>query len=139
MSKIVLISCVSLKQDRPSPARELYVSPLFKKNLAYAESLNPDKIFILSAKYGLLEIDEKVAPYDLTLNTMKMAAVREWADSVLAQLRVKADLKEDQFIFLAGQRYRKYLIPFMGEYQIPMEGLGIGRQLSYLTKALRGS
>jgi Family of unknown function (DUF6884) len=32
----------------------MYISPLFQKMMAYAEGLNPKGIFILSAKYGLL-------------------------------------------------------------------------------------
>jgi len=49
MKKIVLISCVSKKLHHKSKAQDLYVSSLFLKNLQYAKSLNPDKIFILSA------------------------------------------------------------------------------------------
>ncbi len=54
MKQIVLISCVSKKLNAKSKAKDLYISPLFKKNLKYATSLNPDETFILSAKYGLV-------------------------------------------------------------------------------------
>lgn len=47
MGTIMLISCVSQKVPHRSPARALYTSTLFKLNLAYAESLKPDAIFIL--------------------------------------------------------------------------------------------
>lgn len=47
MKTIILISCVKEKQDRTCKAEELYISPFFKKSLAYAKSLHPDKIFIL--------------------------------------------------------------------------------------------
>lgn len=46
---IVLVSCVSKKADTPQKAKDLYISDLFKKSLAYACSLEPDGIFILSA------------------------------------------------------------------------------------------
>ena len=39
-------------------------------NLKFAKSLNPDNIFILSAKYGLIDLDEEIEPYDKTLNLM---------------------------------------------------------------------
>jgi hypothetical protein len=55
MSAIVLLSCVKSKRGRPCKAGEMYTSPLFQKMMAYAQSLNPQSIFILSAKYGLLE------------------------------------------------------------------------------------
>ena len=62
MKKIVLISCVSKKLAVKSKAENLYSSVLFKYNLRYAKSLNPEKIFILSAKYGLLSLDDEVEP-----------------------------------------------------------------------------
>jgi len=83
MAKIVLISCVSKKLNHKSKAQDLYVSPLFQKNLRYARSLNPDKIFILSAKYGLLSLTDVVEPYDKTLNKMTSNEIKEWANSVL--------------------------------------------------------
>lgn len=129
MKKIVLISCVKSKLDHPAKARDLYISDLFRSSLAYAQSLKPDKIFILSAKYGLLELDDQIKPYELTLKTMPTAEVKAWSIRVLASLRQKADLKNDLFIFLAGDKYRKYLIPELAYYQIPMKGLSFGQQL----------
>lgn len=132
MTKIVLISCVSKKLNTRSKAQDLYISPLFKKNLQYAKSLNPDKIFILSAKYGLLRLNEEIRPYDKTLNKMCSNEIKEWANLVLNQLRKLTDLENDEFIFLAGDRYRKYLIPYLQNYKIPLKGLGIGKQLKFL-------
>ena len=57
-----------------------------RKNLHYALKLAPDKIFILSAKYGLVGLDEEIEPYDLTLNTMLAKEIKHWADGVLHQL-----------------------------------------------------
>lgn len=51
-------------------AKDMYVSDLFKKSLEYARRLNPAKIYILSAKYGLLELDDMIEPYEITLNEM---------------------------------------------------------------------
>lgn len=67
---------------------------------------------------------------------MKEAEVREWAEIVLADLARKADLKRDRFIFLAGARYRKYLLPFLENTEVPMVGLTIGRQLQWLKRQL---
>ena len=58
MRKIVLISCVSKKLVHAAKVRDIYVSPLFRLNLAYAESLKPDAIYVLSAKHGLLPLDD---------------------------------------------------------------------------------
>lgn len=134
MSKIVLISCVSQKLSHKSKARDLYVSTLFKKNLQFAEKLNPDKIFILSAKYGLVGLEDEIEPYDLTLNTMSASEISHWAKGVLGKLSAVADLQQDQFIFLAGAKYRKYLVPFMTQVEVPLEGLRIGEQLHQLSQ-----
>lgn len=137
MAKIVLISCVSKKLNRKSRAQDLYASPLFRKNLKYANSLNPDKIFILSAKYGLLRLDEEVEPYNQTLNNMSSVEIQQWADLVLARLKEVSSLDEDEFIFLAGENYRKFLIPHLKNYNVPMLGLGIGKQLRWLSERIK--
>jgi cytoplasmic iron level regulating protein YaaA (DUF328/UPF0246 family) len=134
MQRIVLISCVSKKRLQKSRARDLYISPLFKKNLQYATRLGPDKVFVLSAKYGLVGLDDEIEPYDLTLNTMSAGEIKHWAAAVIRQLSVHADLKHDEFIFLAGEKYRRYLLPHLAHYQIPFEGLTIGRQLQKLSE-----
>jgi hypothetical protein len=134
--KVVFISCVSKKLPHKAKAEELYVSPLFKLNLAYAKKLKPDKIFILSAKHGVLKLSDKVAPYDSTLNTMRDSERRKWGTRVVKQLKGKVDLEKDRFIFLAGGRYRKYLMPHMAHAEVPMMHLGIGKQLQYLKRHL---
>lgn len=134
MRSIVLISCVSKKRTQKSRARDLYISPLFVKNLHYAEKLAPDQIFILSAKYGLVELDDEIEPYDLTLNTMSSQEIKRWASGVLRALAEKTDLQHDQFIFLAGAKYRKYLVPHLAHVEIPFEGLRIGEQLQKLSQ-----
>jgi hypothetical protein len=133
MKKIVLISCVSKKRPVKSKARDLYISPLFRKNLKYALKLKPDQIFILSAKYGLVSLEEEIEPYDLTLNTMSANEVKDWSKGVLSDLANEADLEEDLFIFLAGAKYRKYLVGHLTHFEVPFEGLPIGKQLQQLT------
>lgn len=134
MRRIVLISCASKKRSQKSKARDLYVSQLFKLNLRYAEQLAPDQIFILSAKYGLVAPDEELEPYDLTLNTMPASEVKDWAAQILQQLSERTDLQQDQFVFLAGAKYRKYLVPHIAHVEVPFEGLTIGRQLRRLSE-----
>lgn len=137
MAKIVLISCVSKKLHHKSKAQDLYVSPLFQKNLRYAKSLNPDKIFILSAEYGLLDLNREIEPYDKTLNKMSSNEIKEWANSVLNQLQKVSNLSKDEFVFLAGNNYRKFLLPHIKTYKIPMLGFGIGKQLKWLTEKIK--
>jgi len=132
MSSIVLISCVSKKLPYKARAADLYISPLFRMNLHYAEQFAPSKIFILSAKYGLISVEKEIEPYDLTLNNMSAKERKAWAAKVLGQLREYCSLSQDHFIFLAGQKYRQYLIPYLKSYEIPLKSLTIGKQLQFL-------
>ncbi|MCL2873073.1 MAG: hypothetical protein FWF41_08900 [Betaproteobacteria bacterium] len=138
--RIVLISCVAKKRKSPSLARDMYISPLFKGAYQYAKKhLAADRVFILSAKYGLLEETDKIEPYNETLNTKPDSEIKEWAANVLMALSQKTDLQTDEFIFLAGKKYRKFLIEKSGKMKntnndhvsIPLEGLPIGKQLKF--------
>lgn len=133
MAKVVLLSCVKSKRSSRSRAEDLYTSALFRKSLAFAKTLNPDHIFILSAKHGLLKLDQRIDPYELTLNRMGVSERRTWAEKVLGQLSKHTDLQRDRFVFLAGQRYREGLTPHMRHVSVPMEGMLFGEQLSWLT------
>lgn len=131
---IALVSCVAQKLDRPAPARDLYTSPLFVGLRRYAET-RADAWFILSAKYGLVDPNEVIAPYELTLNTQGTQARRAWAARVREALAPKLP-PGCAVILLAGQRYREFIEPWLRErghpVSIPLEGLPIGRQLQWL-------
>jgi cytoplasmic iron level regulating protein YaaA (DUF328/UPF0246 family) len=101
-------------------------------NLAFAHSLLPDKIFILSAKYGLVDLEQELEPYEQTLNTMSASEIKLWSEKVREQIGGKIDLKNDEVVFLAGEKYRKHLLPFFDKTSVPLKGLGIGKQLHYL-------
>lgn len=78
---IAFISCVKTKQNK---AQDMYISDLFKKSLKYAKQ-HADKIYILSAKYGLLKLDEIIYPYEKTLNGLSEYEKKEWAYKVFKQ------------------------------------------------------
>lgn len=143
--KIALISCVSQKLELAKgefvQAKDLYTSPLFVKAYAYAKQLGVDKIYILSAKYGLLEEESKISWYNETLLNKSSKECKEWANKVLDELKAKGhDLSNDTFYLLAGKKYYQYLI---GESKIekanyPYQGLkGIGHILSFLKSKLQ--
>lgn len=134
MSKIVLISCVSQKNNFPCKAKDLYISPLFIKSLKYAKQLNPDKIYILSAKYGLLDSEKIVEPYNMTLKDFSKKEKLEWAQKVLIDLHEQTSLRKDEFIILAGSVYCENLLKHIKNYTLPMGNLPIGKRLKWLTE-----
>jgi hypothetical protein len=137
MKTLVLISCVKTKLHRSAKAEELYTSDLFRKSYQYARSLNPDMIFILSAKYGLLPSEKIIEPYEMTLNSMKAADRKIWSATILEDLRKYADPNKDKFIFLCGAKYREYLLHGICHYEIPMVGLRNGQQKKWLKEKLK--
>lgn len=131
---ISLVSCVSVKRASPAPAKDLYQSTWFIKARAYVEA-NGARWFILSAKHGLVQPDEVISPYELTLNTMGIAERRNWARLVQKQMDERMPNAKCIEV-LAGQRYREFLMDYLRgrgtTVDIPMEGLPIGKQLSWL-------
>lgn len=135
MRRIVLISCVSRKLDHAAKARELYTSTWFKLAMAYAQTLKPDRVFVLSARHGLLDLEQRVEPYNESLKTFRRDQVLRWASRTIEQLRSKIDLKRDEVIFLAGERYRRFLMPSIKKAKAPLERMAIGKQLQYMKNA----
>lgn len=138
--RLFLVSCVKTKLPRPARAKDLYVSDWFRKARAYVER-EGGEWRILSAKYGLVDPEEVIQPYEKTLTTMRTAERRMWAAEVLDELELcLADV--DAVVFLAGQRYREFLEPSLRSrgvaLDVPMRGLSQGRQLAWLGARLRG-
>lgn len=130
------VSCVGLKRNEPSAAKDLYISDWFKKARRYAEAAG-GRWYILSAEHGLVAPETRIAPYEKTLNTMRIGERREWAMKVRNQMdEVLPDLS--RAVFMAGQRYREFLIGYFEQRKVavitPMAGLKIGEQLSWLLK-----
>jgi len=144
MKKIVLIACVSQKGDKKAKAKDLYKGQLFKSSLAYAYKLNPDKIFILSALHHLLDLYKEIEPYNVTLSNvpkdkrkqglkiLNSTEKKEWGEKVIEQLSEQADLKNDNFIILAGQEYIKPIIDAISHLTNPLKGLRQGERVKFL-------
>ncbi len=79
----IVIPCGSkkLRTSKPVPARELYIGSLFRLCLSTAVTLDAN-IFILSAGYGLISVDDFVLPYNIV---MSHALINQHRDAI-AQL-----------------------------------------------------
>ena len=137
MTRIGLVGCASQKLHRPAPARELYVSQLFRKASAYAEQ-TCDQWFILSALHGLVHPDTVLEPYNLRLGDKKNGPlIWPWAEAAAKQIEeAVADVDDPQLIILAGEQYQTIRWRTELPVEIPMKGLGIGQQLGFLTREL---
>lgn len=134
--RIALISCTSRKKTYKCPAGELYSeSPRFR--LAYTlAKLVADKIFILSAKYGLVPDDMVIAPYNETLKDKSIQERGAWGEMVLNQLQRVSDLERDDFIVLAGEVYQENLLPHLTHYWLPLKGKRQGEWIPELKRLI---
>lgn len=133
---IALISCVKSKSDKNCTAKDMYISDLFKKMYVYAK-VRAKKVFILSAKYGLLKEDDIISPYQKTLKDMSIKERKVWSYNVIMSLKKECDLSNDKFLILAGTKYREFICKKIKNYDVPLKGLGIGKQLEYLKKNIK--
>jgi hypothetical protein len=128
---VALVSCVKTKRDGTHPARDLYTSPLFRFAFDYA-SKHADRVYILSAKYGLVEPTRRIQNYDLTLKNMPTSQRREWAKKVAREIHQVVPPKST-LLFLCGEDYRQDLLGLLNGFvhRIPLQGLSFGRQLQW--------
>ena len=122
-------------------ARDLYTpSALFRGRRAYVER-TCDRWFVLSAKYGLVELDTVIDPYDQTLTKASEPERRDWSRGVLAALEgALGDLREITFECHAGAAYLEHgvitgLLARGASVERPTDGLAFGRQLAFYTRA----
>ena len=132
---LVLVGCVKTKLDHPAPAQDLYTSPLFRKERAYAEACGVPW-FILSAEHGLVRPNTVLEPYDLRLSQTTPAYRREWGARVVDQLISEVGS-------LAGKRIevhagsactdaiRESLRSQGAHVEEPLSGLTMGKRLAW--------
>ena len=131
-----LIGCAAMKLPHAAPARDLYVSDLFRKAVAYAEARGAPWV-ILSALHGVVDPSRFLTPYNRTLTMMLREERKAWGAMVARQL---GDLAAHDVVFLAGANYRLPIVesPLWLERRYrataPMEGLGIGEQKAWLLR-----
>jgi hypothetical protein len=134
--RVGLVGCVKTKRPGPSAARDLYCSPLFRGRRAWVESTCA-RWMILSARYGLVDPDDVIDPYDLSLTTASAAQKRLWAQNVLADLaETVGDLAGVVWEVHAGADYRVFglvdgLVAAGGRVEVPAAGLSQGEQLAF--------
>lgn len=144
---IALIACSKSKRlpatdSQLLPAAELYTGPLYRAQLAYAHcilGLPNSAIFILSARYGLLSLEQQVQSYELTLANLSTQGRREWGERVVHHLAQR--IAPCRVYLLAGEQYRRAVSPLLEgrgfEIVIPLAGRGgYARQVQWLTQQI---
>lgn len=139
MKKVILIGCGKSKRKEKSKAEDLYTGSYFGKNLQLAKKISneDDNIYILSAKFGVLELDDTINPYDITLNDKSEKERKLWSYKVVKQLERKGIKKDDLIIMLLGNNYSKYLKKYYKNHQEPLKGYKMGEKMREINKILK--
>jgi hypothetical protein len=137
---IGLVSCCGRKLETAAPAGELYISDLFRKSLAYLLAREDvTEVFVLSgnARLGLVELDQVIEPYDVSMATARGPARLAWCKVVAKQIKARFPSKTE-FVVLGGRHYLAG-IPVGCGYTIeePLKGMKIGQRLRFLKESTK--
>ncbi len=133
------MGCGKSKLSRAAPARALYAPPkglLFKASLEVAEKLHP-RVHVLSAKYGLVALEQMLEPYELSIRQLTPEQQDAWGLSVVESLALNYP---GCLLELHAYASKPYLVPIRRHLPSgwkvvePMRGLEQGERLGWLKR-----
>lgn len=133
----VFVPCGKRKVNHKTEARNMYVGSYFKEcyntaNLIYPES----RIYILSAKYGVLKTTDLIEPYDITFKNMNKKDREEYKRKINEQLKNMFS-KDIQLISFLPKKYNEFIEDYFINKISIFEGIsGMGDQ-KHVLKELR--
>ena len=140
--RVGLVGCVKEKRRTAAAAKDLYTSTLFMGRRRRVEQ-SCDQWFVLSALHGLIDPEQRLEPYDVTLNTMGRDERRRWAAGVVQALQRRlGTLQGQHFELHAGANYLEFglmdsLIRHGATVSWPTRGLPMGKQLQFYQRRHR--
>ena len=135
----IFLSCTKEKAKQRCKAREMYMpSSLFAKSYTYAKSLNPDKMYILSAKHHLLPLSREIEPYNITLNDASVEERKEWTEEVLKQMKAAHIDFNAKTYFFCGENYIEFLKDYFPNHKSIYAGKVIGEIMHWLDGKIKG-
>jgi hypothetical protein len=111
-SIVFVIACSKAKSARLAKARDLYRSGRFQVQRRIAEGLSRN-VFVLSAKHGILDLEEKIEPYDVTFPNGIFAEGAE-----VPQLNRLKGRGRNTIVFFGGNRYLEVLRRSLGRTKL---------------------
>jgi hypothetical protein len=155
VATVVLVGCSKKKRAEPAVATLLYdPSPLFRKQMAVARQIaRSNRVFIVSAKHGVVSVLKILKPYEHTLCDKTTKQRAEWADSIVMRLEVlmasrfgedheggTERLRSLDVVLMMGASYARPLrtaAPDDWTFTEPLAGMQIGERLRWLNRAIR--
>ncbi|WP_147332037.1 DUF6884 domain-containing protein [Geodermatophilus marinus] len=133
-ARVVLVGCSSSKAPTARPAAELFTGAAFTKARDLAISTGAPW-YVVSAKFGLLDPAEVVAPYDVYPPDQPASYRAAWGAWVVAQLASRHELCGTEVEVHAGRAYcdplRAPLAAAGATLVEPLAGLTQGERLAW--------
>lgn len=112
---IVVLPCSKEKQDKKCAANEMYIGHYHILCKTYAHLLcSSDRVFILSALYGLISLQTEIEPYNLRMGEEGCV----WASQVEKQA-IELEVKNESCIALGGILYTREFVRLYGQIAKP--------------------
>lgn len=139
---LLIQSCSASKKDKPGPAIDVYDGYFYK---IIGKALREDSvdenidIKILSAKYGIIDSDYEISPYD---QRMTEERAEELNPEIISQLKGELNSANyDKIVVNVGKDYKKALEGLKDEIDSSIdlrviEGDGIGQKGSKLKQMI---
>jgi hypothetical protein len=133
--ELIVIPCGSRKLSRRARAADLYVGSYHRACRKAADALQPDRLLILSARHGLLDLDDVIEPYD----TPHGAADAITAQVILHQANLRDIVRLDPVVALGGARHVSLVLTIWPHARTPLAGTrGMGEQMARLAVLRNG-
>ncbi|GAA0402272.1 hypothetical protein GCM10009530_62750 [Microbispora corallina] len=132
--ELVVIPCGSRKLDHAARAADMYIGSYHRACRKAAEALRPDRLIILSARYGLLDPDDVIEPYDTPHGTADAVT----AGLLLDQAHQRGLARLDPVVLLGGARHVTLARAIWPHARTPLSGTrGMGEQFARLAAIAR--
>jgi len=143
-SRLLILSCTERKVRRPRtlPAIDRYDGPSFRvvRRFAVEQPQKLPDVYVLSAKYGLIDTDTPVSWYDDRLTRSRCDNLRDEVARRIESL-MAGNRYSNVFLF-SGKDYLKLLLPSFEPYQkrraVHVASGGLGEKLTRLKVWLAG-
>ena len=135
---IVFVGCGVTKMKKPCKAKYMYVGNYVQTCLAYGQTFTcQENIFILSANYGVVALEDKIEPYNKTLNKMSNEEKEQWKNKVISQCNYLGISSNTQIIFICGKNYHQLLSGYFNNITLPLPEKRILIQQNFMNGQIR--
>ncbi len=130
---VAIIPCTNQKSDIAGPAREVWQGAHFQLTLAHAEMFY-DKVLVLSYKYGLIDPDLVIEPYDVDIRYAAAKQRLEWWWEVREDIKELGETKPKLVALYTGHTERQRIVREMVRNDIfnviePWENAKVGERM----------